>query len=208
MDRNIPLLLFVDGLGMILWTWKKCVLLTRGASFFERGWLYRGCPVRGWRGAYLAVHRARGVTCSGCCNCGFMLFSKNWVSFLFSYNPLHNPIVKHFHYGMVLFGFYSYFHRFLPQSSLPLIIPRGTEVFSFLFPRSLRFFFPLLRNAKKNLSASSSRVSNSGLRSIKERASYIYYDHRSISTAPYLTASVTSVTSKPASPFLSIKPTP
>src|SRR5438105_3804624 len=93
-----------------------------------------------------------------------------------------------------------------PPPSLPLTIPRGYDGHSLLC--SLRFFFPLLRNAKKNLSASSRRVSNSGQRFVKERALRLYRNHRSISTAPYLTASVTSVTSKPASPFLPIKPTP
>src|SRR3989442_14609152 len=75
---------------------------------------------------------------------------------------------------------YPLFHD-LPY---PLTIPRGTKVFSSLLPRSLRFFFPLPRNDFKNVSESSRRVSNSGLRSIKELASYCSYDHRSISTAP------------------------
>src|SRR4051795_1698809 len=57
--------------------------------------------------------------------------------------------------------------------------------------RSLRFspfaFFPMLAS-EKNLSESSRRVSNSG--------------HRSISTAPYLTASVNRFGLRPANPFI------
>ena len=162
---------------------------------------------------YLAVHRRsgrypfavlqrRGLLCDEVWVCAMFTYNlSQWVSFFkqaFSSRRRFSCSYPHLERRFELV-----FH----SPPYPLQSPGVTVVFSSLFPRSLRSFFPM-QASEKNLSASSSRVSNSGLSSIKELASYIYYDHRSISTAPYLTASVTSVTSKPASPFLPIKPTP